>query len=244
VRSARATTAASVAALAAGAALAGCVTTQEKNARTLLTNARTLASETPVRVGTENPAVRVLRVALITSKRGDAVVVVVRSSARRPLTDLPISVGVKRIRAKPVYVNAAPNLDYYDTHIPLIPAGGAVTWVLPSVNREDAAGGPLFAAVGLPRTPASTNQTTLPQITASLRPLAGRLTVELSNDSGVPQYGLQVYATALRHGRYVAAGREAVTELDAGNRATLTVPLVGTDTNATLALYAPPTIFK
>jgi uncharacterized lipoprotein YmbA len=244
VRSASSTIAAIVAALAAGAALAGCVTTQQKNARTLLTNERTLASESPVRVRTENPAVRVVRVALITSKQGDAVIVVVRSSARRPLTDVPISVGAKRLRAKPLYLNGAKNSDYYDTHIPLVPAGGTVRWVLPNVDRKAASGGPLFAAVGVARAPASTNQTTLPRIAASLRELPGTVRVELSNDSGVPQYGLQVYATALRDGRYVGAARRTVGELDGGSRTTLTLALVGTDTNATVALYAPPTIFK
>jgi hypothetical protein len=234
-----------VAAVAAGAALAGCVTTQQKNARTLLTNARTLASETPVRVTTENPSVRVLRVALITSKRDDAVVVEVRNDTPRPISDLPISVGVQRAHRGQVYLNEAANIDYYDTHVPLIPGATTLSWVLPGVRAADAAGR-LFAKVGVAGTPASTASPMLPRIEAVSTSGApsGRLRVAVANASGVPQYGLQVYAVAVRNGRYVGAARGALGELDGGSRMVIALPLVGSAVGASVALYAPPTIFK
>ena len=236
---------AGVAALAAGAGLAGCVTTQDKNARVLLTNARTLASESAVRVTRESRVVYVVRVALVRSRAGGDLVVVVRSSAPRPITDAPISVGIRRAPSRPQYLNGAANLDYYDTHIPVIPPGGSATWVLPGVGLRTVGHGRLFAVVGVPRTPGSTKQFVLPTITA--RPLQGghgELQALLQNHSGVPQYGLPVYATALRNGRYVGAARRLVAELDGDRAATVALPLVGTDKQADLALYAPPTIFK
>lgn len=241
VRSARAT-AAGGAALFAGAVLAGCVTTQEKNARTLLTDARALASEAPVRVTRPDRHVHVLGVEIVGRGRSRAIVVELRSTVARPLTDLPISVGVAA-RGKRAYLNGAPNTPYYDTHVPLIPASGTTSWVLPAIRVVS---GRPFAVVGIPRSPASTRQTTVPAIAARSTGAAGggALHVSVVNDSAVPQYALQVYAVAARHGRYVGAGRRALAELDGGSRATVVLPIAGTDTNASVALYAPPTIFK
>jgi hypothetical protein len=224
------------------------VTTQEKNARTLLVNARTLRSERPVRVTRENPAVSVVSVGFVpggTQARG-AVAVIVRSNAAHPLSDLPISVGIEQRRGAKTYLNARANIDYYDSHVPAIAAGATVSWVLPGVDRSDRAGGRLFAIVGLAGIPASTSASLLPRITASEagQAAADRLPVTVSNDSGVPQYGLQVYATASRAGRVVGAARAAIGELDGRSRASLSLPLTGTTAGATVELYAPPTIFK
>ena len=63
--------------LAAVAALSGCVTTEQKNARTVLVNERELAAEGEVHVTRENPAVRVTAITLVRSGGSDAFAVTV-----------------------------------------------------------------------------------------------------------------------------------------------------------------------
>jgi hypothetical protein len=224
--------------------LAGCVTTQEKNSWLLLRNARTLAEQIAVRVTTENPLVRVKGIEIVRGRRADALVVSVANLGPQPLTDLPISIGVIAHRAAPVYLNGRANIDYYDTHVPAIPAHATTSWVLPGIRTVPA--GRLFARVGVARDPSSTTVAALPRIGAGqlTGTSADRLRVRLSNDSSLPQYTVQVYAVAVRHGTAVGAGRTALFELSGGSQATVGLTLAGRETGAELELYAPPTIFK
>lgn len=234
-------------ALGAGAVatgLAGCVTTQEENSWLLLRNARTLASENAVRVRVENRLVRVEKIEIVRGRGSDALVVSVANLGSRPLTDLPISVGVVARRGAPVYLNGRANIDYYDTHVPAIPAHATTSWVLPGIRTVPA--GRVFARVGVARDPSSTTVAALPRITASQISAASadELRVRLLNDSSLPQYTVQVYAVALRHGTAIAAGRGAVGELSGSSKATVGLTITGDDAGAELQLYAPPTIFK
>ena len=224
--------------------LAGCVTTQEENSWLILRNARTLASEGSVRVRAENPTVRVDRVELVRGSRSSALVVSIHNVGPRPLTDLPISVGLIGRGGTRTYLNDRAGINYWDSHIPAVGAGETVSWVLPYAGK-DVAGRP-FALVGMPSQPPSTTVATLPRITAArvAEQSADRLQVRLSNHSGLPQYGLQVYAVALRNGNVVAAGRAAVSELGSSGKTTVGLTLAGDYTDAQLQLYAPPTIFK
>jgi hypothetical protein len=237
----------SLTALGAGAVavgLAGCVTTQEKNSWLLLRNARTLASQSAVRVSTENPLVHVKSIEIVRGRRSDALVVSVANLGSRPLTDLPISVGVVAHRAAPVYLNGRANIDYYDSHVPAIPPHATTSWVLPGIRTVPA--GRVFARVGVARDPSSTTVAALPRIGAAQLTDGGadQLRIRLSNDSSLPQYAVQVYAVALRHGAAVGAGRTTVGELSGSAQATVGLALAGRTTGAQLELYAPPTIFK
>jgi hypothetical protein len=243
VRSARpALTALGAGAVAAG--LAGCVTTQEENSWLLLRNARQLAAESTVHVTVENPLVRVKSIEIVRGRGSNALVVSVANLGSRPLTDLPISVGVVAHRSAPVYLNGRANIDYYDTHVPAIPPHATTSWVLPGIRTLPA--GRVFARVGAARDPSSTTVAALPRIGAVQLADGGadRLRIRLSNDSSLPQYTVQVYAVALRHGAAVGAGRTALFELNGGSRATVGLTLAGRTTDAQLELYAPPTIFK
>jgi hypothetical protein len=229
---------------ATAAGLSGCVTTQEKNARTVLLNERTLATETGVRVADENPEVRVLRVTVIRGRAGDGIAVRMFNSSSRPLTDLPVSIGVRTSKGRVIYLNDAANVDYYDAHVPAIEPGADATWVLTATPLPRGSGRP-FAIVGVPTEPPTTRVRTLPRINASAREgAAGHVRVTVTNQSGVPQYGLQVYAVAARGGRDVAVGRATVAILDGGGQSTVSVHLVGTTSGAAIQVYAIPTIFS
>jgi hypothetical protein len=228
------------------------VTTQEKNGWRLLVDARTLASQKAVRVTHENPDVRVERVQFVRARKGSvvAVAVRVRDTGGRPLTDLPISVGVRGPKRAETYLNHRANLDYYDTHVPAIAAGGSTVWVLP-IPAKQAKGlhglsGRPFAVVGTATTPPSTTVQQLPQIGAAQRSgrSSGRLKVSVINHSGLPQFGVQVYAIATRDGEYVAAARRRIGDLGAGASATVGMTLLGNPAHGGVELYAPPTIFK
>jgi hypothetical protein len=227
------------------AALAGCVSTQTKNARLVLENERTVTSQGSVRVTHVNPEVAVTGVHLVRFSSGAAVAVSLHNLSSHPLSDLPISIGIARRQGERYYLNAKANLDYFDNHLAALGAGAATTWVLP-LRRTTLPRGRLFAEVGFAETPASTRDRSLPTIDASVAGAAvtGGLEITIDNRSGVPQMRLPVYVVATRAGRYLGAGRATVAELSGGEHRTLRLQLLGTSTGARLEVFAPPTIFN
>jgi hypothetical protein len=242
-RSARAVATAVTGLLVLGG-VTGCVSTQTKNSRTLLVNARTLDSQSALRVTRINPDVAVTSVGLIRSPRGTAIAVALHNRATRALSDLPISVGVLQGRIRR-YLNRRANLPYYDTHIPSIAPGARAIWVLP-VHRALPSAATPFAEVGVARQPMSTSARALPQIDAVLRPgVTGRGPhVRVTNTTGVPQYDLQVYAVGIRAGHFLAAGRASAPTLDGGAQTSLRLDLIGRARGTQLWLSAPATIFN
>jgi hypothetical protein len=223
-----------VAVLALGGVTA-CDSTQNKNERAKLGATRILESRKPQRVTQANPNVAVTDVALVRGRRSAAIVVELRSRAAEPLTDVPIAVGVGKVT-----LNERRRLDWFQTHVPAIPAGGSVTWVFETRRPLKRPGRP-FARVGVPQTPPISHAQSLPTINASSEP-GGRVVVE--NDSDVPQYGLQVYALARDGGRYVAAGKASLEHLGTGGSKTVRVPLTGRPEECRLTVHAIPTIFQ
>lgn len=241
-------------------AFAGCDSTQSKNARAELRAKRELASRELPGVVRSDPRLRVERVALVRGEqRGSAAIVVdLRSRASKPLTDVPIAVGVRGRDGRTRLVNAKRHLNWFQTHVPAIPARGSATWVFKGARGIEA-GDRAFAKVGRPARPALSSAAALPRIEAfaeapvaapvkaskkgkgPARAPTARVVVE--NPSGVPQYDLQVYALAQRDGRYVAAGKAEVKHLGTGQRATVAIPLAGSARTRPLRVAAIPTIF-
>lgn len=225
--------------------LAGCDSTQDKNERAKLTAQREIAAREPMRVGTVHPDVAVDTVALVRDGRSTAIVVELRSRAATPLTDVPISVGVRR-GGRVVYLNAGRELGWFQTHVPVIPAKGAATWVFRAPpSRRTRAGDVPFARVGIPRGPGTSTASVLPEIQAA--PAAGgakgRARVVVENTSDVPQFGLQVYAYTQQGDRYVSAGAATVPRLKREERSVVSVPLTGRRAGQ-LRVVAVPTIFQ
>jgi hypothetical protein len=208
-------------------ALGGCTTTQDVNKRYALRAQRILEGRKPLRVGTPNPDVAVDRVAVVRG-HGTAFVVELSNRGGEALTDLPISVGVGR-----KYVNERRGLDYYQTRVAAIAPHGHVRWVFATRRPVPKHGRP-FARVGTPR---ATQAATLPRIAVAGDAAHARLT----NRSGIPQYNLPVYALVRNGGRYVAAGRATVEELD--RRAAVSIPLRGKP-GGSVELEALPTIMR
>jgi hypothetical protein len=225
-------------------ALAGCSTTQQEATRLQLNSARIRASQLPLHVGRRNPDIRVAAVELLKGRDGTAVVVRMRNLADRVLTDLPVSVGVIAAHGVKRYLNGRAGIDYFDSHLSAIGPDAGFTWVFTSRAAVPAHARP-FAYVGT-TVPGFSSARTLPQITVQPEPRSGppsivRLTVR--NDSAVPQYQLQVYATISGRRGYLAAGTAMVAHLGTGASTSVQMTLLGSATKAMPALQAPPTIF-
>lgn len=230
------------------ATLAGCDTTQRQNVRAELVAKREIASRAPQRAGRPHPQVRVVSVTLLRRGGLPTVVVDLRSSAPRPLTDLPITVGVRSPRGGAVALNGRAGLGWFQTHVPAIPAHGAVTWVFSGRERVRISGRP-FATVSAPQAGAPHSEArSLPALAASAPRVSGGrvggVRVRVENTSRVPQYGVQVYALARFGGRYVSAGKASIAHLGTGASRTVGVPLSTRVQERLLRVHAVPTIFE
>jgi hypothetical protein len=201
-------------------------------------NARVLASQSATLVARANSEVSVGRLTLIHARTGTAIVVPLRNTSSRALTDLPITVGVHARGGRELPLNRSANLDYFDTHVAAIAPHAVTTWVF-TTNRRLTAAAP-FASVGSPQLHPSVGSA-LPRIEASSH---GAARLSVTNASAIPQYDLPVYVVAARGGRDVAAGRATVPHLGTHGTTTLSVSVFGSPRGATLDVIATPTIFS
>jgi hypothetical protein len=225
--------------------LAGCVSTQTKNARLVIENERTVDTQALVRVTRVNPQVAVSGIALVRAPRGAAIAVSLHNLASHPFSDLPISIGIARPTGARYYLNRKANLGYLDTHIVALGARTTTSWVLP-LRQTKLPAGRLFADVGYSQVPAGTRQGSLPSIAVSAAGAgnSGGIEVAVDNRSGVPQARLPVYAVARKAGHDVAAGRATIDALSGGAHRMLRLQLLGSFNGATVELSAAPTIFN
>jgi hypothetical protein len=228
--------AASLAVLAA--AVSGCATTQDSNKRISVRFDRTLASRKPLELRGTDPDVKVVRTAVIGGKDGSSIVVVLRNTGDEPVNDLPIEVGTRG--GEPI--NAAANVPYFQSHAPAIAPGEEVTWVYAS--KDPIGSSEAFARVGAPSSPPLTSARHVSELEASGKAGGSSVNAEVTNDTGVPQYDLDVYAVARRGGRFVAAGRVALEHLGVSKSAHLTLPLIGEAKGAQIEVVAPQTLFQ
>lgn len=226
--------------------LAGCVTTQDRNARAKLSAERQIAAREPLRLGAPNAQVDVASATLVRgrghgrARTTSAVVVELRSRAATPLTDLPIAVGVRLRGGKRLPLNGGRNLGWFETHVAALAPGTTTTWVF-TVRRRVPAGARAYAQVGVPSAKPGSRASTLPRLQA--RDLGGGR-VRVRNTSDIPQIDLPVYAVARAGGRPVAAGRVSIPKLSGDRETTVAVPLVGPRNAPQAQVHVLPTIFE
>lgn len=243
MRSADRTSVALLGLLAILPALAGCDSTFQQNARAKLAAERRLAAQERHVVVDRGPDIRVERVTLLRAGASTAVVVDVRSRADRVLTEVPISVGVRR-RGSKVLLNGGADLDWYQSHLPAVPARGRATWVFRAPPGGIARPGDSpFVRIGRPAANAPQAGPTLPAIDARVvraTPAAATVRVERV---AVPQLGLPIAVVARRGALPVAAGVVTVPAIDRGETLTVDIPLTGRAGSAPLRAAITPTIF-
>lgn len=228
------------------ASLAGCVeTTQQKNARVQLQDDRLLASRSPVRVTQPAPNVTVLNVRMLRSPAGAAIAVTLRNDSSSPVSDLPVSVGVRTAAGRVAYLNRQPGLPYFQTHMAGVAARTQTTWVFTTARQ--APSGNAFARVGVAAVAIDKGVTSLPVIASSVTSAHanGRrgavVSAIVTNRSDVAQGGLEVYAYALSGERLVAAGTAGVASLEPGAKTALRIPVLGSAQSRFVHLEIPPT---
>ena len=222
-----------------GAVLSGCATTQDANQRASIQADRTLASRKALVLhGTERD-VRVVSTTVLNGKNGSAVVAVLRNRGSRPVNDLPIEVGPEG--GDPV--NARPNVPYFQSHAPAIAPGDRATWVY--VSKDPLGSNRAFVRVGAhPTPPLTTTAGQVSELDAGGKGDGSSVRAEVTNDTGIPQYDLDVYAVARKGGRLVAAGRANLEHLGVTNSAHLTLPVIGDAKGAEVQIFAPQTLFQ
>jgi hypothetical protein len=224
------------------AAVSGCATTQDANQRASIQADRTIASRQPLAFKGVSRDVRVVDASVVRGRDGSAIVVVLRNTGDAAANDLPIEVGPQGGRP----LNAGANVPYFQSHAPAIAAGDEATWVY--TTQERLGSGAAFARVGAPAVGAP-KADRVPELQVSDSGVSstkdgGSVLAEVTNDSGVPQYGLDVYAVARKGGRYVAAGRTSLAHLGVSKSAHLTLTLVGDAKGADVRIFVPPTLFE
>jgi hypothetical protein len=224
--------------LVLAAAVSGCATTQDANKRASINADRTLASREPLVLKGAARDVRVVSTSVIDGEDGSAVVVVLRNRGDEPVNDLPIEVGPEG--GDPV--NNRPNVPYFQSHAPAIAPGQETTWVY--VSKEPLHADRAFARVGAPASPPLTTAEHLSELETGGSSHGSSVHAEVTNDIGIPQYDLDVYAVARRNGRYVAAGRANLEHLGVSKTARLALPLIGDAKGARIQVFAPQTLFQ
>jgi hypothetical protein len=242
---------ASLAAVALGATVSGCVSTEQKSIWGHIEAARIIASQSSTVVRQASHDVRVTRVALLHGGSRLAIAVRLRNVTGRALNDVPISVGLRPAGSARIYLNRAVGLDYFKTHVAEIPAGSSLTWVFTGrqPRHPRRLGSRPFAVVGDETAPPTTVARGLPHVRAVLAPVSsaagdGTLRVTVTNLSAVPQPELQVYAVAGGTRGYAAVGSATVANLGAGGSTTTSIGLVGHPGSARIQIEAMPTLFQ
>jgi hypothetical protein len=220
------------------AAVSGCATTQDANKRASINADRTLASREPLVLRGTDRNVQVISTSVVNGKDGSAVVVVLRNRGDQPVNDLPIEVGPEG--GEPV--NTRPNVPYFQSHAPAIAAGEEATWVY--VSKVPLHADRAFARVGSPASPPVATAERLSELETGGSSHGSSVRAEVTNDIGIPQYDLDVYAVARKGGRYVAAGRANLEHLGVSKTARLRLPLIGDAKGAQIQVFAPQTLFQ
>lgn len=220
--------------------MTGCVSTQQKNERAKLNAGRELAARETLRVTRINPDVSVRALTVLRSGRRTAIVAELRSSAARPLTDLPILLGVRTKGGRTVTLNASPQRSWFQRHIASLAPGRRISWVF-TTNAVVPRSGRPFARVGLTPKALATDVAALPKLDAVA---VGHSAVRVRNRSDVPQTDLPVYAVIRSGNRVVAAGRGELPRVGGAENGTAPIRLIGRTTSTAPDVVALPTIFE
>jgi hypothetical protein len=225
-------------------ALGGCATSRETASLMRLNNNRTLASQADTRVRQVSAQVKPTQVALVRSSHRNAIVVTVHNSSKRVQSDLPISVGYTQAGGQRVFLNRGTSLTYFNAHLPGIRPGRSLIWVFTTAHQIPA-GVRAFARIGprpQPVAPAGSSPVSVSVRTKAVS--AKGLNLVVTNNSGLPQYQLQIYSYARHDGRYVAAANVTLQGVNPGVSERVHLPLVGKLAGARPITTAVPTILQ
>jgi hypothetical protein len=233
--------------IGAAVAVSACQSSQAKNRTLEKQGATILKEEEGVTVKETSTIVKVLDTAVLSDANGAAVVVTLKNDSQQALRDVPISINVKDAKGESVFKNDDPGLDPPLVHVPQIMPGQTVDWV----NDQ-------ILATGTPKkvdVKVGVSQETLPpnppQVEATppkLKndPVSGlQVEGDVTNDSGIPQTDLTLFAVARKGDQIVAAGRGGIDNIPAdGGERPYHIYFIGDPKGAQVTVTAPPSTFE
>jgi hypothetical protein len=238
--------AAALACACAATALSACETTQATSAR-LAKRAKGLANQQGLRIGRDNPDVRVRATAVLRDANGIAAVVELQNTGPAQAS-LPVAIAVDDAKGKPIFRNDAAGLERTLVEMPLLRKGERAWWVN---NQVTAAGVPakVAARVGQARAqaPADTPAIEISKVHTGRDADGLFATGIVTNPSKIAQKRLTIFCVARRGGRVVEAGRSIIDNLPPAptrKPTKFTVFFIGNPKGARLEFAAPPTVLK
>lgn len=199
-------------------AVSGCDTTRDKSKRAEIFADRSLATREPVVVKKKNPAIEVEQVQAVGKGKSTLIVVRLQNTSDQVQAALPINVS-----AGGKLLNRGPDIPYFANHVTAIAPKSTTVWIY---RTKKSVKGNLTSVVGL-GDPALTAGKSLPKLVAkNVLVTDGGILGEVKNESGTPQYSVEIYITTRSHGRYTSAALGRVIKLSSkGTRAFRVFPV-------------------
>jgi hypothetical protein len=228
----------------AALAFAGCESTQTTSKRLAKEGKNVLKEQAGVKVGAENPDVRVTETAVLKDANGIAAVVGLKNTSKRAQSQLPVGITIKDAKGSKIYANDVPGLDASLTSMALLRSGGEAYWV---DNQILGNGAPKALDVKIGRAKGPVPRA-IPEITLTKvhfdRDVSGPyVTGVITNHSKVLQRRLTIFCVARKGSRIVAAGRAVVEKLPPAptpKPIRFSVYFIGNPTGAKLSFTVPP----
>jgi hypothetical protein len=228
----------------AALAFAGCESTQTTSKRLAKEGKNVLQEQAGVKVGAENPDVRVTETAVLKDANGIAAVVGLKNTSKRAQSQLPVGITIKDAKGSKIYANDVPGLDASLTSMALLRSGGEAYWV---DNQILGNGAPKALDVKIGRAKGPVPRA-IPEITLTKvhfdRDVSGPyVTGVITNHSKVLQRRLTIFCVARKGSRIVAAGRAVVEKLPPAptpKPIRFSVYFIGNPTGAKLSFTVPP----
>jgi hypothetical protein len=234
-------------------ALTGCETTAEKSAKLERVAKQLQASEAakngPAKRGLsitkQSKSVQVLAASVLHSPEGNAVVLTLRNTSARSLSDIPIAITAYDARGAAIYTNSEPGLNTALVSAPVVRAHATMFWIddqigtatTPASVRAKVGEGTPTGAGAVPRL--TVEGARLSEATAG----GGAVEGSVVNHSPLAQREVLVNALARRGGKILAAGRAVLPQVaGAGAAMHFQLYLIGDPRGARLEFSASPRI--
>jgi hypothetical protein len=233
--------------------LAGCESSQEKNAQLekaakrveAAAVAKGAAAERARRITHPSTKIAVTGVTLLHSSEGLATVVTLRNHSNTAVREVPVKVTVTDSQGKQLYTNATPGQAAPLVSVALIPAHGTFEWIDDQIPPQSSATGASAIVGEAPAAPGKAPALHAQGVHAIEDPSSGPgAEGQIVNSSAVTQRELVVYAVARRGGKIVAAGRAVVPEAAAGGSTRFQLFFIGEPRGAQIAVSVPPSVLQ
>jgi hypothetical protein len=230
--------------LVAALTVTGCESTQSTSKRLAKSGKTALKEQAGLKVGAQNPDIKVTQTAVLKDANGIAAVVALKNTSPRSQTQLPVGITIKDAKGAKIYANDVPGLDASLTSMALVPSGGEVYWV---DNQILGNGAPRKVDVKVGRAKGPVPRA-IPQIRLTKvhfdKDVSGPFVAGvIANHSKVLQRRLTVFCVARRGGKIVAAGRAVVDKLAPAptpKPVRFSIYFIGNPTGAKLSFSVPP----